>query len=340
MGGLWSMGKNVITDKNILNLQYKLYCRSKNDKKCRFSSLFDKVCKDNILREAWKHVRAKKGAPGIDGQTIWKIEKNNEDFLKTIKYELKTGTYKSSATRRIWIKKKDGNKRALGIPTVKDRVVQTAVKMVIEPIFEADFRTHSYGFRPKRNRQQAITEIKKYLEMGLINVLETDIEDLFNRIPHEKLLSIIKLKVVDGHILKLIKMWLKCGVVEDKQLQVTNIGMSQGGCISPLLANIYLNEMDKWWETKYTLDGNVQMIRYADDLVILAKTDVGKLISDLKGELGYLKLIMKEKKTRVLQADKGNFDFLGFNISMNWNNTKTERITIIRTVKKAQVSCK
>jgi RNA-directed DNA polymerase len=329
------LGNLLTPNDSVREFQRKLYLKSKKDKSCRFYSLFDKVYREDVVKEAWKRVKANKGAPGIDRKTIEEISENQEVFLEEIRRELKAGTYEPKAARRVWIPKRDGKKRPLGIPTIKDRVIQTAVKIVIEPIFEADFKTHSYGFRPKRNCWQAIQEIKKYLSWGLVNVVETDIEDFFNRIPHKRLLSMVGAKIADPNILRLINKWLKCGVMEESGLKRTDTGTPQGGVISPLLANIYLNELDKWWEEKYRLNGNVQIIRYADDLVVLTKRDPEKYMEILRGKLGELELNMKETKTRLLRADEGDFDFLGFNIRMILNRKKTKKFPFILPSKRA-----
>lgn len=325
----------VTPNDSVREFQRELYLKSKKEKSFRYYSLYDKVQGKDILKEAWKRVKANKGAPGIDRQTIKDISVFQEEFLEEIRRELKAGTYEPKAARRVWIPKRDGKKRPLGIPTIKDRVIQTAVKIVIEPIFEADFKTHSYGFRPKRNCWQAIQEMKKYLNWGLVNVVETDIEDFFNRIPHKKLLGMVSARIADSNILRLISKWLKCGVMEENGLKKTDTGTPQGGVISPLLANIYLNELDKWWEEKYRLDGNVQMIRYADDLVVLTKRDPEKYMTILKGKLDELDLNMKETKTRLLRADEEDFDFLGFNIKMIMNRKKTKKFPFILPSKRA-----
>lgn len=329
------MGNLLTPDESVREFQRKLYLKSKKDKSCKIYSLFDKVCREDVVKEAWKRVKANKGAPGIDRKTIEEIELKQEEFLEEIRRELKAGTYEPKAARRVWIPKRDGKKRPLGIPTIKDRVIQTAVKIVIEPVFEADFKTHSYGFRPKRNCQQAIQEIKKYLNWGLVNIVETDIEDFFNRIPHKKLLGMVGARIADPNILKLISKWLKCGVMEEGGLKKTNTGTPQGGVISPLLANIYLNELDKWWEEKYSLNGNVQLIRYADDLVVLTKRTPEQFMKILRDKLGELELNMKETKTRLLRADEEDFDFLGFNIRMIWNKQKTKKFPFILPSKRA-----
>jgi group II intron reverse transcriptase/maturase len=323
------MGNLLNSKDSILDFQSRLFLQSKKDKNFRFSSLFDKVYSEPVIRAAWKHVRAKKGAAGVDRKSIGDIKKKQEDFIREIIRELKSGTYEPKPARRVWIPKRDGTSRPLGIPTVKDRVVQAAVKMVIEPIFEGLFMEHSYGFRPRRNCWLAVQEIRKYLDGGLVYMLETDIEDFFNRIPHKKLLDIVCSKIADPDIQMLISMWLKCGVRESYKLQKKCLGTPQGGVISPLLANIYLNELDKWWEESFGLDGNSQMIRYADDLVILSKSEPDKLKKTLKVMFGELGLTMKETKTRLLRADEGDFDFLGFNIRMIWDNGREHKMPLI-----------
>ena len=217
------------TPNKVRELQRKLYLKSKAERKFRFYSLYDKVCRLDILKEAWKQVRENKGACGVDYETIGMIETNGvESFLKQLQKELIRKTYKPQAVKRVWIPKADGSKRPLGIPTVKDRLVQTAVKIVIEPIFEANFQNCSYGFRPKRSTHQAVKEVKKFLDWGLVNVVDADISDFFNNISHKRLLELIAQRIVDKQILRLIKQWLKCGVLEEgkirKQITGTQIG--------------------------------------------------------------------------------------------------------------------
>jgi RNA-directed DNA polymerase len=235
------------TPEKIRELQRKLYQKAKQEKEFRFYLLYDKVYRMDILNHAYRLVKANKGAPGVDGLTFEAIEKEEggvERYLKSIAEELNRKNYKPMPVRRVYIPKADGSKRPLGIPTIKDRVVQMATKLVIEPIFEADFQENSYGFRPKRNAHQAIEDITLHLTRGYTHVIDADISKYFDTIPHDKLLNLVTRRIVDKNILKLINMWLKTAVVEEredgkKEYKGNDKGTPQGGVISPLLANIY-----------------------------------------------------------------------------------------------------
>ncbi len=329
---------NLTTLNKVQELQRKLYLKRKKAKDFKFYSLYDKVYREDVMREAWKRVRANKGAQGIDGESIEEFEKERERKLKEIREELKARTYKAEVVKRVWIPKRDGKRRPLGIPTVKDRIVQTAVKIIIEPIFEADFEENSYGFRPKRSAHQAVAEIEKYLRYGLVNVVETDIDNFFNKISHKKLLEMIRKKIADKNIFKLIKMWIKSGIMEEGEIRKPPTGTPQGGVISPLLANIYLNELDRdWREKKYNnwKGMNARMIRYADDLVILTNKEPKKLLQGLKRKLEELGLETKKEKTRILSAEEESFDFLGFNFRKIWNRKKRKKMALTIPTRRA-----
>jgi group II intron reverse transcriptase/maturase len=296
------------------------------------------------LIASWRRVRANKGTSGIDGETIEMIEAEGiSKLLNEIRDELKAKKYQPTAVRRVWIPKSDGKQRPLGIPTVKDRVVQMAAKMIIEPIFEADFEEVSYGFRPNKNAHQAVAEVKKYLNWGLVKVVDADISSFFDNISHKKLLQLISKKIVDKNILKLIKMWLESGIMEEGNIRKSSTGTPQGGVISPLLANVYLNEVDKYWKLlKYGKRGgwNAQIIRYADDIMIFTDKDPEKPLKSLKAKLGRMELELNSKKTKVLSADEGNFDFLGFNFRKSWNKTRTKKFPLMIPSHKAVLSIK
>lgn len=242
----------------IRNLQRKLYHKAKEDKKYRFYLLYDKIQRADILEHACNLVKANKGAPGIDGVTFESLEKEEggiEGYLEKIARELKERTYKPQPVRRVYIPKPDGSKRPLGIPTIKDRIVQMAAKLVIEPIFEADFQDNSYGFRPQKSAHQAIDDISLHLNMGMTKVIDADLSKYFDTIPHDKLLILVAKRIVDKNVLHLIKMWLKAPIVEEdedgtKRYKSNEKGTPQGGVISPLLANIYLNVLDTIWKAK------------------------------------------------------------------------------------------
>ena len=295
-------------------LQRGLYRAAKAQKERRFGVLYDKVYREDILRAAWRRVRANRGAAGVDGQTIRDIEKAGVgQFLEELAAELREKRYQPNRVRRAYIPKPGKReKRPLGIPIVKDRVVQAAVKIVIEPIFEADFHPCSYGFRPKRDAHQAIEAVAKYVTYGCAQVIDADLQGCFDSIPHDKLLEVIGRRISDVQILWLIRWWLKAAVMEDDHITHSDTGTPQGGVISPLLANIYLNELDRrWTECGYnSIRYEAHLVRYADDMVILCRKDVGRYYAEFKQEVAQLGLELNETKTRVVDAREG-FDFLG-----------------------------
>jgi len=313
----------LITPDRIRTLQRKLYCKAKQEPAFRFYSLYDKVFRADILSYAFRLVRANKGAPGIDGVSFESIKEGEgeEQFLRTLEGELREKQYRCQAVRRVWIPKPDGSQRPLGIPTIRDRVVQMAVKLVIEPIFEADFCESSYGFRPKRSALGAVDAISKALLTGHCQVIDADLSKYFDTIPHAKLLAVVAERIVDKEMLSLLKQWLKAPVVEEKDGRRRNIGggkgnrlgTPQGGVISPLLANLYLHLLDRIWERRNLSHRyGAQIVRYADDLVILCKGSIDVPMQMLKMVLDKCDLRLNEKKTSIVDARKEGFDFLGF----------------------------
>ena len=233
----------------VRQLQNKLYLTAKKCQKRRFHALYDKVYRDDVLIEAWKRVKANKGSSGVDGIRIEDIEKMGiEKYLKELKKELIEGKYIPSPVKRVMIPKPDGSERPLGIPTVRDRIVQMAAKIAIEPVFEADFRECSYGFRPKRSAKQALEVVRKACNNKGYYVVDADIEKFFDNVNQDKLMILIEQRISDRRILKLIRQWMRSGILYGNILTISELGTSQGSVISPLLANIYLNTLDRLWE--------------------------------------------------------------------------------------------
>jgi RNA-directed DNA polymerase len=276
------------TPEKIRDLQRKLYLKAKNEPKFRFYLLQDKVWREDVLQHAYRLVRANGGAPGIDGVTFQSIETGAGEakFVLTLHQELKEKTYRAQPVRRVYIPKADGNTRPLGIPTIRDRVAQMAVKIVIEPIFEADFEDCSFGFRPKRDAHQAVEAVRQALYRAHPYVLDADLQQYFDTIPHDQLMVVMAGRISDRHILNWIKQWLSAAVVEEdqegkRQTRKPTRGTPQGGVISPLLANIYLNLFDRKFRSYCRSTGlAAELVRYADDFVILmrggSKTDPGE----------------------------------------------------------------
>ncbi|MCI6467558.1 MAG: group II intron reverse transcriptase/maturase [Faecalicatena sp.] len=298
----------------VRQLQNKLYLTAKKCDSRRFHALYDKVYRTDILFEAWKRVKANKGSSGVDGISIEDIERMGiEKYLMSIKVELQDGTYRPSPVKRVMIPKPDESERPLGIPTVKDRIVQMATKIAIEPVFEADFQRCSYGFRPKRSAKQALEVVRKACNNKGYYVVDADIEKFFDNVNQDKLLTLVEQRISDRRILKLIRQWLQSGILYGNILTVSELGTSQGSVISPLLANIYLNTLDRLWE-KYGLTHGV-LVRYADDTIIICKNkkSANHALNLLQYIMTKLDLKLHPVKTKIINMWDGTegFDFLG-----------------------------
>lgn len=298
----------------VRQLQRSLYRKSKQEEEVRFYSLYDKVYREDVLWEAWRQVKANKGAPGIDGTTIEDIIARGErEMIIKLQEQLRERTYQFSPVRLVEIPKPKGGTRPLGIAAVKDRVVQTAMKIVIEPIFEAGFHDCSYGYRPKRGAKQASMAIREDLYQKAWGVVEIDFKSYFTSIPHGKLLERISLKIADGSMLKLIKQTLKVGVMDKGNITAVEVGVHQGSPISPLYSNIYLNMIDQEWHRRvYPEKLGATLHRYCDDAILVCRkgaTCVLKVFTEMAEKMG---LTINEEKRRITKITDG-FDFIGYN---------------------------
>jgi RNA-directed DNA polymerase len=320
-GELFQRRRNEIPDaERVSILQEKLYQKAKQEPRYKFYVLYDKMYIPYMLREAWKSVKTNEGSPGVDGQSIADVEQYGLDqYLKELGEELRKQTYRPQAVKRVMVSKSDGGERPLGIPTVKDRIAQTVCKMILEAIFEADFEENSYGFRPGRSSKDAMKAIKGNLAEGKTEVYDADLSKYFDSIPHDKLQIVLKERITDPRMLKLIAKWLKVPVCEKGQYKSgkdNHRGTPQGGVISPLLANIYLHMIDRIINNPQSLFGKqgIRIVRYADDFVLMGKNLPKEVLEKLKSLLDRMGLSLNETKTRQLDARKESFNFLGFTV--------------------------
>jgi RNA-directed DNA polymerase len=313
---------SLTTPTAIRNLQRKLYAAAKAEPTRRFHQLYDKVYREDVLAHAYRLARSAGGAPGVDGQSFEDIEAQGlEEWLVGLREELRTREYRPAPVRRVMIPKPGGGERPLGIPTIRDRVVQTAAKLVLEPIFEADFADCAYGYRPKRSAQDAVRAVHRALLDGYTEVVDADLSKYFDTIPHHELMHCVAQRVVDRHMLALVRMWLKAPVEErDADGKKTmsggkdsTHGTPQGGVISPLLANIYMHRFLKAWRKQ----GKGEMFRarvvnYADDFVILSRGHAEAALDWTRQVITKIGLTLNEQKTSIREARRESFNFLGY----------------------------
>jgi len=309
--------QGITTPEKLRHLQDTLYRKAKAEPGYRFWSLYGELTRRDLLEHALRLVVRNGGAPGVDGESLIHITATPETqarWLDALQEELKTKTYRPAPVRRVYIPKSSGGQRPLGIPTVKDRVVQMLALLVLGPIYEADFHPRSYGFRPGRSAHEALDEIVKALNSGRLEVVDADLSKYFDTIPHDRLMKLVARRTSDGSVLQLIRQWLDAPVVEENGNVLPNQqGVPQGGVISPLLANLYLNALD-WAVNDPAERGQPVLVRYADDFVILCATGQGEALRQrLTRWLVLRGLKLNEEKTRLVDSRKG-FDFLGFRL--------------------------
>jgi RNA-directed DNA polymerase len=335
------------TPLKIRMLQRKLYQKAKEEPNYRFYLLYDKMYREDILAHAYALVKSHQGAPGVDGQTFWGIETSGlEEWLSGIRNDLRAKTYQPQAVRRVKIPKPGGGERPLGIPTIRDRVVQTAAKLLLEPIFEADFDPNAYGYRPKRRAQDAVGKVMKLLNAGYTDVVDADLSKYFDTIPHRELIQCVARRVVDRDMLHLIKMWLKVPVEErdkDGKRRVSGgknstCGTPQGGVISPLLANLYMNRFLKYWRITGRGEAfQAQIVNYADDFVILSRHHAAEALNWTRSVMTRIGLTLNETKTSIKPACQEQFDFLGYTFGP-WRYRKTGSLYLGTSPSKKSVS--
>src|SRR5215218_4937168 len=324
------------TPEKIRVLQRKLYCKAKAQPAFRFYGLHDKICRDDILRHAYGLARANAGAPGVDGISFEQIEAQGlEVWLAGLREELVLKTYRPDPVRRVMIPKPDGGERALGIPTIRDRVVQTAAKLVLEPIFEADFEDNAYGYRPARGAVDAVKEVHRLICRGYTDVVDADLSRYFDTIPHRELLQSVARRVADGSVLRLIRLWLKAPI-EERDADGTrrmsggkssSRGTPQGGVASPLLANIYMNRFLKYWRLTGRGEAfQAHVISYADDFVILSRGRAAEALTWTKAVMTRLGLSLNEAKTSLKDARQERFDFLGYSFGHHYYKAKVANL--------------
>jgi RNA-directed DNA polymerase len=328
------LAMSLATPSKIRELQIKLYQKAKNEPEFRFYQLYDKMYREDILNHAYELARANDGAPGVDGQSFQGIESRGlGEWMNGLREDLRNKTYRPQPVRRVMIPKPGGGERPLGIPTIRDRVAQTAAKLVLEPIWEADLEPNAYGYRPQKSAQGAIQKVDELLHEGYTDVVDADLSKYFDTIPHSELLQCVGRRIVDRHVLHLIKMWLKVPVEERDENGKRRLtggkdndrGTPQGGVISPALANLYMNRMLKGFrQTRRGEQFRAQMVNYADDFVILSRGKAKEALEWTRGVLERLELSLNEKKTSIRNARREQFSFLGYTFGPH-DSTRTGR---------------
>ena len=326
------MTRRLATPEKLRTLQRKLYAKAKAEPAFRFYSLHDKIWRSDVLAHAFALAKANGGAPGVDGESFAAIEACGvEAWLAGLAQELKDGTYRPQPVRRVMIPKPDGGERPLGIPTVRDRVAQTAAKLILEPIFEADLEPNAYGYRPGRSALDAVREVHRLLLAGHTDVVDADLSQYFDEIPHRDLLRSVAQRVADRKVLRLIKLWLKAPVAEQDERghwvmtggKQRTKGTPQGGVLSPVLANLYMNRFLKYWRRNGHRDRlQAHVVAYADDLVILTRGHAAEAMTRLQSAMPRLGLRVNEAKTASVDARTQQFDFLGYSFGAHyrrWN---------------------
>src|ERR1700719_2015621 len=320
---------SLATPKKIRILQRKLYRKAKAEPAFRFYLLYDKIYREDLFRHAYALARANAGAPGTDGMTFAAIEASGlESWLAGLREELISKRYRPDPVRRVMIPKPDGGERPLGIPTIRDRVVQTAAKLVLEPIFEADFEDNAYGYRPARGAVDAVKEVHRHICRGYTDVVDADLSRYFDSIPHDELLKSVARRIVDRQVLRLIKLWLKAPIEERDDSDGTRRmsggksntrGTPQGGVASPLLANIYMNRFLKHWRLTGRGEAfRAHVVSYADDFVILSRGCAAEALAWTKAVMTRLGLTLNEAKTSLRDARQERFTFLGYSFGPHW----------------------
>jgi RNA-directed DNA polymerase len=323
---------SLATPDKIRDLQIKLYRKAKKEPEYRFYQLYDKVYREDILNHAYRLAKSNDGAPGVDEESFEDIESRGPqgvmEWLNGLGKELRDKTYEPQPVRRVMIEKPGGGERPLGIPTIRDRVAQTAAKLILEPIWEAELEPNAYGYRPKRSAQDAIQKVDELLYQGYTDIVDADLSKYFDTIPHSELMQCVARRIVDKHMLHLLKMWLQVPVEERDEKGKKRLtggrdndrGTPQGGVISPLLANLYMNRMLKGWKrTGRGEQYRARIVNYADDFVILSRGKAKESLEWTRGVLARLGLTLNEQKTSIRNARKEHFDFLGYTFGPHYS---------------------